>query len=258
MEFAEVRQYLPGDEVRTIDWNVTARTGTPHVKRFTEERELTVMLLVDASASTRFGTIRQFKQELAAEIAALLAYSAISNNDKIGLVIFSDRIELALRPRKGNRHVLRVIREILNHVAQGQGTDIPLALDHLNRVTPPPLCNVPAVRFFGPRFAPTAACGQSAPRPDCGCARGPPRAGVAAHGHTRPRGSRNGRDGYRRHVRFAATGGISASPRRRRGRARSPSPRTGYRCHQGPYGPTVHEVSAALLSSTRATTLDQD
>ena len=135
MEFAEVRQYLPGDEVRTIDWNVTARTGTPHVKRFTEERELTVMLLVDASASTRFGTIRQFKQELAAEIAALLAYSAISNNDKVGLVIFSDRIELALRPRKGNRHVLRVIREILNHVAQGQGTDIPLALDHLNRVT---------------------------------------------------------------------------------------------------------------------------
>ncbi len=135
MEFAEVRQYLPGDEVRTIDWNVTARTGVPHVKRFTEERELTVMLLVDASASTRFGSVRQFKQELAAEIAALFAFSAITNNDKVGLVIFSDRIELALPPRKGNRHVLRVIREILNHVPQGRGTDIPLALDHLNRVT---------------------------------------------------------------------------------------------------------------------------
>ena len=135
MEFAEVRQYLPGDEVRTIDWNVTARTGEPHVKRFTEERQLTVMLLVDASASTRFGSVKQFKQELAAELAALLAYSAIINNDKVGLVIFTDRIELALPPRKGNRHVLRVIREILNHVPQGRGTDIPLALDHLNKVT---------------------------------------------------------------------------------------------------------------------------
>jgi uncharacterized protein (DUF58 family) len=134
MEFAEVRQYLPGDEVRTIDWNVTARTGVPHVKRFTEERELTVMLLVDASASTRFGSVRQFKQELAAELAALLAYSAIANNDKVGLMIFTDRVELALPPRKGNRHVLRVIREILNHVPRGRGTDVPLALDHLNRV----------------------------------------------------------------------------------------------------------------------------
>jgi uncharacterized protein (DUF58 family) len=134
MEFAEVRQYQPGDEVRTIDWNVTARTGEPYVKRFTEERELTVMLLVDASGSTRFGSVRQFKQELAAEIAALLAFSAITNNDKVGLVIFTDRIELAVPPRKGTRHVLRVIREILNHVPKGRGTDIPLALDHLEKV----------------------------------------------------------------------------------------------------------------------------
>jgi uncharacterized protein (DUF58 family) len=136
MEFAEVRQYIPGDEVRTIDWNVTARTGIPHVKRYIEERELTVMLLVDASASNRFGSVRQFKQELAAEIAALFAFSAIRNNDKVGLVIFTDRIELAVPPRKGNRHVLRVIREILNHVPVGIGTDIPLALEHLERVTP--------------------------------------------------------------------------------------------------------------------------
>jgi len=134
MEFAEVRLYQPGDEVRTIDWNVTARTGEPYVKRFTEERELTVMLLVDASGSTRFGSVRQFKQELAAEIAALLAFSAITNNDKVGLVIFTDRIELAVPPRKGTRHVLRVIREILNHVPRGRGTDIPLALDHLEKV----------------------------------------------------------------------------------------------------------------------------
>jgi len=135
MEFAEVRPYLPGDEVRTIDWNVTARTGSPYVKRFAEERELTVMLVVDASASTRFGSAKRFKQELAAEVAALFAFSAITNNDKVGLIIFSDRIELALPPRKGNRHVLRVIREILNHTAQGRGTDIPAALDYLNRVT---------------------------------------------------------------------------------------------------------------------------
>src|ERR1051325_8044483 len=135
MEFAEVRQYMPGDEVRTIDWNVTARTGVPHVKRYTEERELTVMLLVDSSASTHFGSVRQFKQELAAELAAVLAFSATTNNDKVGLVVFSDRIELALPPRKGNRHVLRVIREILNHVPAGRGTDIPLALDHLSHVT---------------------------------------------------------------------------------------------------------------------------
>jgi len=135
MEFSEVRLYIPGDEVRTIDWNVTARTGVPHVKRFAEERELTVMLLVDASASTRFGSVRQFKSELAAEMAALLAFSAIKNNDKVGLVIFSDRIELALPPRKGNRHVLRVISEVLNCNPRGRGTDVSLALEHLDRVT---------------------------------------------------------------------------------------------------------------------------
>lgn len=135
MEFAEVRAYLPGDDVRTIDWNVTARTGTAHVKRFTEERELTVMLLVDASASTHFGSVARFKQELAAEVGALFAFSAITNNDKVGLIIFSDEIELALPPRKGNRHVLRVIREILGHKPRGQGTDVAMALDYLSRVT---------------------------------------------------------------------------------------------------------------------------
>src|SRR6185369_2059984 len=114
MEFAEVRPYLPGDEVRTIDWNVTARTGDVYVKRYTEERELTVMLLVDASASTRFGSVKQLKQELAAELAAVLAFSAITNNDKVGLVVFSEQIELALPPRKGTHHVLRVIREVLS------------------------------------------------------------------------------------------------------------------------------------------------
>jgi uncharacterized protein (DUF58 family) len=135
MEFAEVRQYLPGDDVRTIDWNVTARTGMPHVKRFVEERELTVMLLVDTSASTHFGTVRQLKSEMAAELAALFAFSAITNNDKVGLVMFSDHVELALPPKKGTRHVLRVIREVLSFSPQGRGTDISAALEHLNHVT---------------------------------------------------------------------------------------------------------------------------
>src|SRR5882724_2077882 len=135
MEFAEVRLYQPGDEIRTIDWNVTARTGVPHVKRYAEERELTVMLLVDASASTRFGSVRQLKSTLAAELGAVLAFSAITNNDNVGLVIFTDRIELALAPRKGTRHVLRVIREVLSLRPAGRGTDIPAALEHLARVT---------------------------------------------------------------------------------------------------------------------------
>ena len=135
IEFAEVRLYQPGDDIRTIDWNVSARTGVPYVKRYAEERELTVMLLVDASASTIFGSRRQTKQALAAELGALLAFSAITNNDKVGLVMFSDRIELALPPRKGNRHVLRVIREILSLKPAGRGTDIPAALEHLGLVT---------------------------------------------------------------------------------------------------------------------------
>ncbi len=135
MEFAEVRLYQPGDEVRTIDWNVTARTGIPHVKRYSEERELTVMLLVDASASTRFGSVQQLKSALAAELGALFAFSAITNNDKVGLVMFTDRIELAVPPRKGTRHVLRVIREILSLRPAGRGTDLAGALEHLQKVS---------------------------------------------------------------------------------------------------------------------------
>jgi uncharacterized protein (DUF58 family) len=135
MEFAEVRQYLIGDDVRTIDWNVTARTGVPHVKRFVEERELTVMLLVDTSGSTHFGTVKQLKSEMAAELAAVFAFSAITNNDKVGLVVFSDGVELSLPPKKGTRHVLRVIREVLSFRPTGRGTDIAAALEHLNHVT---------------------------------------------------------------------------------------------------------------------------
>jgi uncharacterized protein (DUF58 family) len=134
MEFEEVREYLPGDEVRSIDWNVTARFGHPYIKKFKEERELTVMLVVDVSASGQFGSVRQSKNELAAELAAVLAFSAIRNNDKVGLIMFTDRIERFVAPKKGRRHVLRVIREILAFEPQGTGTDLGLALDYLNHV----------------------------------------------------------------------------------------------------------------------------
>jgi uncharacterized protein (DUF58 family) len=131
MEFDEVRPYQPGDEVRTIDWNVTARTGELFVKRYVEERELTVMLLVDASASGQFGTVNRFKREIAAELGAVLAFSAITNNDKVGLLIFTDQVEMFLAPRKGRRHVLRLIRDLLAFEPGGRGTNVALALDTL-------------------------------------------------------------------------------------------------------------------------------
>jgi len=135
MEFEEVREYQTGDDFRTIDWNVTARQGKPFIKRFREERELTVMLLVDVSGSQEFGTAGQLKRELAAEVGATLAFSAIKNNDKVGLIGFSDRIELYVKPEKGTRHVLRVIRELLTLKATGRGTDVAGAMEYLNRVT---------------------------------------------------------------------------------------------------------------------------
>ena len=135
MEFKEVREYVPGDEVRMIDWNVTARTGVPHVKLLAEERELTVMILVDASGSGRFGSVSRFKNELAAELCAVLAISAIKNNDKVGLIIFTDDVELYVPPSKGRTHVLRVIREVLYFEPKGTATNIPGALQFLNGVT---------------------------------------------------------------------------------------------------------------------------
>jgi len=134
MEFREVRSYVPGDDIRSIDWNVTARTGEPHVKVMAEEREMTVMLVVDMSGSGRFGSVSRFKNELAAELCAVLAASAIKNNDKVGLVIFTDDVELYVPPKKGSRHVLRVIREVLYFTPRGIGTDIGKALGYLNSV----------------------------------------------------------------------------------------------------------------------------
>jgi uncharacterized protein (DUF58 family) len=134
MEFEEVRQYEPGDDIRLIDWNVTARTGYPYIKKFREERELSVVLLVDASSSGKFGTRGRFKNETAAELSALLAFSAIKNNDKVGLIIFTDTIERFVPPQKGRSHVLRLIREILYFQPKGRGTDIAGALEYFNRV----------------------------------------------------------------------------------------------------------------------------
>jgi uncharacterized protein (DUF58 family) len=136
MNFEEVREYQPGDEVRSIDWNVTARMNHPFVKKFVEERELTVMLMVDLSGSGLFGSGTQSKRELAAEIASVLAFSAIRNNDKVGMILFTDHVEKFIPPRKGRTHVLRVIREILYYEPQRAGTDINSALEFFNRVAP--------------------------------------------------------------------------------------------------------------------------
>ena len=134
MEFDEMRPYSPGDDVRRIDWNVTARMNTPYIRKYQEERELTVFLAVDASGSSDFGTTGQFKRELAAEMAAVLSFAATTNNDKVGLLIFTDKPELIVPPRKGKRHVLRMVRDLLVFTPEGRGTSIESALDTINRV----------------------------------------------------------------------------------------------------------------------------
>jgi len=134
MEFSEVREYEPGDDVRLIDWNVTARMGHPYIKEFREERELTVMLMVDVSSSGEFGSVEKLKNEVAAEIASVLAYSAIKNNDKVGLIVFSDTIEHYISPQKGRAHIWNLIRTILNFVPEGRHTDLNLPLEYLLKV----------------------------------------------------------------------------------------------------------------------------
>ena len=135
LEFYEVRDYLVGDDIRSIDWNITARTGIPHIKKYVEERELTIMLLLDASRSGWFGSTHNLKKEVAAEVSAVLAASAAKNNDRVGLIIFTDKIEKFIPPRKGHHHILRIIREALYYTPQTNGTDIKLSLEYLNKVT---------------------------------------------------------------------------------------------------------------------------
>ena len=135
IEFAEVRQYIPGDDIRSIDWNVSAKTGGVFVKKFNEERELTLLIACDVSASLMFGSLGRLKSEIAAELAAVFAFSATHNNDKVGLLLFSDKIELYIPPKKGRRHVLRIIRELLAFTPKNKGTDIALALDSINHLT---------------------------------------------------------------------------------------------------------------------------
>lgn len=151
IEFDEVREYQIGDDVRSIDWNVTARTGKPHIKKFVEERELSVMILVDVSLSCRFASVNMLKSRLAAEVAAILAFSAIRNNDKAGLIIFTDKIEKFIPPRKGIRHVLRVIREVLYFDPAGRSTDIPQALEYLSKVMTRSSITFLISDFFPPR-----------------------------------------------------------------------------------------------------------
>ena len=133
IEFDQVRKYEPGDDVRSVDWNVTARMGELYVKRFVEERELTMMLVVDASASNDFGTQGQFKRDAALEMTAMLAFAAVRNNDKVGLLLFTDRVEKFIPPRKGRKHILRILRELLTFEPQGKGTDLRVALEYMNR-----------------------------------------------------------------------------------------------------------------------------
>ncbi len=154
MNFEEVREYQPGDDVRAIDWNVTARMNHPYIKKFVEERELTVMLVVDLSGSGLFGSVEQSKRELAAEIASVLAFSATRNNDKVGLILFTDRVEKYIPPRKGRRHVLRVIRDILFYEPRHPGTNLNTALDFLGRVVPHRAIVVVISDFLG-QSAPT-------------------------------------------------------------------------------------------------------
>ena len=134
MNFDEVREYVPGDDIRSIDWNVTARTGIPHIKKFTEERELTIMLMIDISSSGEFGSVSSSKREIMAEIGSVLAFSAVRNNDKVGLILYTDFVELYIPPKKGRSHILRVIREILFFQPLGSQTDLKVPLDFVNQV----------------------------------------------------------------------------------------------------------------------------
>lgn len=165
MNFEEVREYQPGDEVRSIDWNVTARMNHPFVKKFVEERELTLMLVVDVSGSGLFGSTSQSKRELAAEIASVLAFSAIRNNDKVGLILFTDQVEKFIPPRKGRRHVLRVIREVLFFEPERRGTDLSGALEFLLRVTPHRAIAVLISDFLQNEERPPTAPPKIPPRP---------------------------------------------------------------------------------------------
>lgn len=158
MEFAEVREYVPGDEVRAIDWNVTARMGRPFVRQFVEERELTVFLVVDVSGSAAFGSVRAFKRDQLLEMASALTFTAVRHNDRVGVLAVSDRVELARAPRKGRRHALRVVRELLTLEPVGRGTDLPAALDRAAR-----LLTQRAVVFVCSDFQ-QAACGDALAR----------------------------------------------------------------------------------------------
>lgn len=155
MSFSEVRSYQYGDEVRDIDWNVTARTGEPHIKVFEEERELTIMLLVDVSPSVRFGTRDTWKNEWIAELSAVLGFSALQNNDKVGLILFTSQIELYIPPQKGRQHILRIIRELLYYEPKGRNTDINVPLQYLTHVQKKKSIAFLFSDFISPRYEET-------------------------------------------------------------------------------------------------------
>ena len=199
MEFEEVREYQPGDDIRSIDWNVTARMCRPFLKKFVEERELTVMLVIDASSSSRFGSVKQLKAELTAELCAVLAFSAIKNNDKVGLIIFTDRVEKYIPPKKGRRHVLHVISEALSFHPQGHRTNVAVALEYLNRVTIRRNRHLPHFGFYGYRLRTGAEDRQQAPRHYRYHRDRPKGTGASQSWNHSVRGCRNRRDAHRRY-----------------------------------------------------------
>ncbi len=255
MDFDEVREYSPGDEVRTIDWNVTARAGRAFVKKFTEERELTIFLVVDISASGNFGSGAMAKRDLAAEVASVLAFSAIRNSDKVGLILYTDRIERYLPPKKGRRHVLRVVRDILFHEPQGIGTDTVKTLDVAESRAAPARRGVPDIGLRDQRrsrrcprgSAPSGPPDESSSRLDCGpCRRS------AREGAPQRRDHRTGRRGNRRdhRARHGARRGTKAFQRAFPGAFAASAERSsgrGGRHRAAAHGCALHSRAAAIF-----------
>jgi hypothetical protein len=259
MEFSEVREYEPGDDVRNIDWNVTARTGHPYVKKHVEERELTVLLVVDLSGSEQFGTRGRFKAELAAELAAVLALSAIRNNDRVGLILFSDYIEHVVPPRKGRRHALRMIRDVLAFRPTGRGTDTAGALDYAARLLPHR-----GIIFLLSDFAEHGGAGQAeqwektlrlvSRRHDLVAVRisDPGGARPAGHRLCRSGGSGDRRSGVRGHVVAGSAGGLWRGAAAGADADAAAVPAPGHRRGGGQHQRAVRAAAAGLLPPPRA------
>src|SRR5499427_8082860 len=255
MEFIDVREYLPGDDVRSIDWKVTARMDRPFVKKFVEERELTVILCVDASGSGYFGTRSQFKLEQAAQVAATIAFSAVTNNDKVGLLFFTDEVERYIPPRKGKQHVLRLIRDILLFQPRRRGTNPTAALEFVMHLLKQKAIVFLISDFLGPGCAPERVripLGIAARRHDVVAIHHRPRRDAAAA--RRPRGPRGHGDRRAGHDRHLEPGPPQALRKAHAGDAGEPRPAVHaaqHRLHRAPDGRGLHAATAQVLPAPR-------